>query len=145
MPKKKIKKRKKLLTLIHEKRTIIFCESPKRILKTLEEIVNVFGPKRNITLARELTKIWESINKSKTLNLLNMVKLNKNNRKGEIILIIEGYKKKEKSITKDVIKTLFFLKKSLSFKQSIKLTSKIYKIKKNNLYQYAIKKNYNNT
>lgn len=138
LPKKKRKRYEKLKNLSFETRTIIFYESPKRLLKTIEDIVKIFGPNRNIFLAKELTKIWELICRTTTLNLLNLIKKNENYRKGEITLIIEGNKEKKK-FSKKIINTLNLLNNILSFKESIKLTAKIHKLGKNNLYQYAIK------
>lgn len=141
IPKKKKDKQKTIQKLIKERRTIIFYESPKRIKKTLQEIINILGPERYITLAKEITKKWESIVKLKSLELFNLIKNNKNYYKGEIVLIISGCKKKnKKEINEKIITTLKLLKKNMSFNQSIRMTSKIYKIKKNFLYQYAIKK-----
>jgi len=46
-------------TLAHEERTIIFYESPHRLLKTLAEMANHFGEDRQISVSRELTKMFE--------------------------------------------------------------------------------------
>lgn len=141
VPKKKNEKKKKLYELIDEKRTIIFYESPKRLKETLKEINSIFIPERYISLAKEMTKIWESIIKLKSSELYNLVKNNKNYCKGEIVLIIEGCKKlKNNKISKKAIRTLILLNKNIPFSQSIYFTSKIHKIKKNTLYKYAIKK-----
>lgn len=140
IPKKKKDKQKIIKKLINQKKTTIFYESPKRIKKTLKEIVNILGPKRYITLAKEITKKWESIIKLKSLNLFDLIKNNKNYSKGEIVLIVSGCKKKnKKKISEEIIKTIKLLKKYIPFNKSIKIASKIYKIKKNFLYQYAIK------
>lgn len=139
---KKSNKRKILLNeLRHEQRTLIFYESSRRLLKTLEDIVLIFGSSRLICLARELTKIWESINKLSSIELLKWIKLNKNRYRGEIVLIIEGYKKKNACgdfLSAQMKKTFFLLMESLSLKQTISIVSKIYNLRKNILYKYAI-------
>ncbi len=59
LPQKK-KLRDSLLTSIQkEKRTLIFYEAPHRLIKTLTDFMTVFGENRQITLARELTKLYE--------------------------------------------------------------------------------------
>ena len=60
--------------------------------------------------------------------------------KGENVIIIDGYKEsKNINLSDKVINTFIILRKFLSLKQSVLVTSKIHKINKNNLYQYAIK------
>ncbi len=72
---------KKSLKLINS--TVIIFESPYRLLKTLEEIKNVFGD-IEIVVARELTKIHEEIRKDL---ITNLIKHYKNGIKGEIVLL----------------------------------------------------------
>ena len=50
---------KRLENLINESRTIIFYESPHKILKTLNQLIDFFGPERTVSVSRELSKIYE--------------------------------------------------------------------------------------
>ena len=50
---------KRLENLIDESRTIIFYESPHKILKTLNQLIDFFGPERSVSVSRELSKIYE--------------------------------------------------------------------------------------
>ena len=50
---------KRLENLIDEPRTIIFYESPHKILKTLNQLIDFFGPERAVSVSRELSKIYE--------------------------------------------------------------------------------------
>jgi len=50
---------KRLENLIDEPRTIIFYESPHKILKTLNQMIDFFGPERAVSVSRELSKIYE--------------------------------------------------------------------------------------
>lgn len=127
-----------------EKRTIIFYESPHRIKKSLKNIVEKLGPLRKMTLARELTKYWESIKFQTTYYFFKKFKNNSLICKGEIVLIISGYKNKKKNkISKKIKKTLYILKPLLSLTKTALVTSKIYNIKKNKLYKYLLKKQNN--
>ncbi|WP_409150340.1 16S rRNA (cytidine(1402)-2'-O)-methyltransferase [Sphingobacterium sp. BS-2] len=49
----------RLKSLAEEKRTMIFYESPHRILKTIEEFIQVFGPERQASISREISKLYE--------------------------------------------------------------------------------------
>ncbi len=86
LPKKK-GRQKKLQALAEESGTLVIYESPHRILKTLEDIVNIFG-NRYIVLARELTKKFEEFIRGSAEEVLQTVRQRK--LKGEIVLVIAG-------------------------------------------------------
>lgn len=90
LPVKKGRKTK-LEKLGEEERTMVFYESPHKLLKTLKDFSNSFGPERKVSISRELTKIYEETIR---LSLENAVKLfTEKPPKGEFVIIIEGYKK----------------------------------------------------
>jgi len=87
LPLKKGRK-KKLETLAHETRTMIFYESPHRLLKTLNDFMTIFGNNRQASVSRELTKKYEE-----TMNgdLESIIDYYENNKvKGEFVIIIQG-------------------------------------------------------
>lgn len=86
LPHKKGRKTK-LERLSNEERTIVLYESPHRILKTLEELLEYFGD-RNIVIARELTKKFEEIIRGRLYNLVYNYTFH--SIKGEFVLVIEG-------------------------------------------------------
>ncbi len=77
-----------LKMLAQEERTIIFYESPHRLVKTLKELAVIFGAERQAAVCRELTKIFEETNKN-TLAAL-AAHYEKHPPKGEIVMVIEG-------------------------------------------------------
>lgn len=90
LPVKKGRKTK-LEKLGVEERTMVFYESPHKLLKTLKDFSNSFGQERKVAISRELTKIYEETIR---LSLENAVKLfTEKPPKGEFVIIIEGYKK----------------------------------------------------
>lgn len=91
LPHKKGRKTK-LQKLAQEERTIILYESPHRLLKTLNEILEVFGD-REIAVAKELTKVHEEIFRGKVSEVLN--KLTPDKIKGEFVIVISGKIKRE--------------------------------------------------
>ncbi|WWP00945.1 MAG: 16S rRNA (cytidine(1402)-2'-O)-methyltransferase [Candidatus Dasytiphilus stammeri] len=136
----KIKSRLNILhKLIHEPRTMIFYESKHRLLATLRDIIDTFGSERYVVLAREITKIWESIHGASASNLLNWLQENQQRRKGEMVLVIEGFQASNIEITYyHALNTFQLLNPELSLKKAVEITSKIHGISKNKLYRYAL-------
>ena len=69
------------------KRTMVFYESPHRILKTLESLVK-FCPNKNVCLARELTKIYEEFKTGSPAELLEYLKQNPEKQRGEFTVLV---------------------------------------------------------
>lgn len=78
----------RLKLLQEENRTIVFYESPHRLLKTLHQFKEYFGDERKIAVCRELTKIHEEVIRGTAEELINYY--NANTLKGEIVIIVEG-------------------------------------------------------
>ena len=87
LPRKKVKRIKYLKELKENKETIIFFESPHRLLSTLEDILATLGDRR-ITVGRELTKKFEEISRGEVSQVLRKFKENK--PQGEFTLVLEG-------------------------------------------------------
>jgi 16S rRNA (cytidine1402-2'-O)-methyltransferase len=78
----------RLKELIYESRTMIFYESPHRLIKTLEEFAEFFGPDRQAAISRELTKMFEE-NVRGTLTEIKQ-HFTENTLKGEFVIIVAG-------------------------------------------------------
>jgi 16S rRNA (cytidine1402-2'-O)-methyltransferase len=89
LPVKKGRKTR-LEILSREERTIIFYESPHKILKTLNDFLIHFGSNRKVSISRELTKIYEETIRGTIHSVLES--LTEKSIKGEIVVIVEGYK-----------------------------------------------------
>lgn len=79
---------KRLTSLADEQRTMIFYESPYRLLRTLEDLNSCFGPEREACVSRELTKIFEENIRGTLLFLADHYK--KHTPKGEIVIVVAG-------------------------------------------------------
>lgn len=90
LPAKSGKRRKRLEELRQEKRTLVFYESPHRLLKTLEEISRIIG-ERKMVVARELTKKFEEIKRGTSEEIKEYFQ--KNKPKGELVLVVEGIRR----------------------------------------------------
>ena len=80
----------RLLLLSEEKRTLIFYESPHKILKTLADFVTYFGEERQLSVSRELTKMFEETKRGTVKEVLEYY--TKKPAKGEIVIVVEGKK-----------------------------------------------------
>jgi len=83
------KRRNELKTLVQEKRTIVLYESPHRILKTLNDVLDIMGD-REIAICREVTKVFEEAIRSKVSKAIEH--FTKSEPRGEFIIVIKGEK-----------------------------------------------------
>lgn len=87
LPQKK-GRQKKLRELADETRTMIFYESPYRLVKALEQFKEFFGQERNVSISRELTKIYEENFRGTVAEAL--LHFQSKSVKGEIVVVVEG-------------------------------------------------------
>ena len=83
-----------LESLKTEQRTMVFYESPYRLLRTLEQFAEVFGAERECSVAREISKLHETHHRGTLQELVNY--FNENEAKGEIVIVLAGKKKKKR-------------------------------------------------
>ena len=89
LPVKKGRKTR-LEELSNEKRTMIFYESPYKLYKTLQDFSNSLGPDREISISKELTKIFESTTRGRIKDLMHEYENKK--LKGEFVIVVKGLK-----------------------------------------------------
>ena len=74
--------------IAEEERTVVLYESPHRLVKALEEIVNFIGPEREVCVAREISKLFEEFRRGTAQEVLAHFK--QTPPKGEIVLLVKG-------------------------------------------------------
>ncbi len=79
----------RLKSLADEKRTMIFYESPHRILKTIDEFIQIFGPERQASISREISKMYEETVRG-TLEEIKQ-HFESNPIKGEFVCCVAGH------------------------------------------------------
>tara|TARA_Y100000768_G_scaffold42782_1_gene27998 strand:+ start:50 stop:724 length:675 start_codon:yes stop_codon:yes gene_type:complete len=89
LPKKK-GRNKKILQISKETKTVVLFESPHRIIKLLNEIKDVCGVEKNISISREISKIFEETTRGNVNECLSHFE--NNQPKGEFVICIEGLK-----------------------------------------------------
>jgi len=90
LPAKAAARRERLVALAGETRTLIFYESAHRIEEMLADAVAAFGGERRAVLARELTKLFETVLDGALAALQAQVAADANQRKGEFVVLVEG-------------------------------------------------------
>ncbi len=132
---KESKRRKELESLKTHTETLIFYESPHRILKTIHTMHEVLG-ERELVIAREITKKYEEIIRGKTSSLLDLEPI-----KGEIVIVLEGYKESNNEYNLTILEEIdMYMSEGMQSKEAIKKTAKRRNIQKNTVYQEYINK-----
>ncbi|MEO5628178.1 MAG: 16S rRNA (cytidine(1402)-2'-O)-methyltransferase [Thermomonas sp.] len=90
LPAKASARRERLSQLAAEPRTLIFFESSHRIEDALGDAALAFGPERHAVIARELTKLFETVLDGPLADLIERVRSDPNQRKGEFVLLVQG-------------------------------------------------------
>jgi len=90
LPAKPAARRAYLQRLTSETGTLVFYESPHRIMESLADMMAAFGEQRPAVLARELSKQFETVLDGSLHDLYNKVQADANQRKGEFVVLIQG-------------------------------------------------------
>ncbi|CAG9295617.1 16S rRNA (cytidine(1402)-2'-O)-methyltransferase [Celerinatantimonas diazotrophica] len=137
-PAKSHARKQTLEALKEQSATLVFYESPHRIVDTLSDIIEVLGADRQLVLARELTKTFETFASKSAGDMLAWVKSDSDQQKGEIVLMIAGFVKDPDAISGEARQTLSLLSQELPLKKAAALTAQIYQLKKNMLYKLGL-------
>jgi len=129
----------KIQSISSELRTIIFYEAPHRILEALEDMLVVINPLRQIFVARELTKTYETFLSGTLIEVLELIRADINQQKGEIVLVLAGRDPSEGNPdTNESDRILSILLEELPLKQAASLVAKITGGQKNIFYKLAL-------
>ena len=132
-------RREHLDSLRSEKRTMIFYEAPHKLMNTLEDMAEVFGPERPISFCRELTKLHEEV--IRTTIGQSMDHFTENPPKGEFVLVVAGAPEEEKALPTAVdaaARVSQLMAQGLSRKDAIRQTAKDLALPKNAVYAAAL-------
>ena len=90
LPAKPAARRERLKQLLDETRTLVFYESSHRIVASLADLTALFGAEREVTMAREISKKFETIHAADLAQLQAFVSSDDNQQKGEFVLVVAG-------------------------------------------------------
>lgn len=138
LPPKTNQRREALSRLKDAEWVTVFYEAPHRIVECLEDLVAVFGPDRQVVLARELTKTFETIRRMPLAELAAWVKADSNQQRGEAALIVDAAPPKAAESGSDFDQVLAPLVAELPVKQAVALAQAITGAPRNALYERAL-------
>ncbi len=132
-------RKKALQSLLGDIHTLVFYEAPHRIVESVADMAAIFGAERNIVIARELTKTFETIHKCSLGDAVKWLEADSNQQRGEFVLLIEASPVVEmEGISDDEKRVIKILLAELPLKQAVKLATDITGAKKNKLYDFAL-------
>ena len=103
LPGKANARRQQLQTLDNQQGSLIFYESPRRLIATLEDMFAVFGSDREACLCREMTKQFETIRRLPLQKLLAWVKEDTNQQRGEIVIVVSGNSEDRQTVPAEMV------------------------------------------
>ena len=116
---------------------LVFYEAPHRIVQCVTDMQAALGGERSVTIARELTKLFEDFYTGSLTTALQWLGQDTNRQKGEFVLLVSGAAKKATSAN-DADRILNSLLEGLPLKLAVKLTSQISGESRNALYARAL-------
>jgi 16S rRNA (cytidine1402-2'-O)-methyltransferase len=143
LPAKSTARLQRLTALQLEARTMVFYEAPHRLLAMLQAMLTVFGVNRCAVVARELTKVYETVVTGTLQMLVDYFIAHADQQRGESVILVAGVGTEEVEVRGKMVlgeEVLDILLEELPLKQAVALASKISGERKNVLYEKAIGK-----
>lgn len=142
-PSKSGARQKWLQPLAQLPHTIVIYESPHRIVDSLNDIASVFGESRPMTLARELTKRFETLIHGPVREVIEKVQADSNQQRGEFVLVLAGTAMQDESLQEvvsaaDLDKTLSVLLEHLPVKTVARCAAELCGVTKKTAYDRAL-------
>lgn len=138
LPARAGERRKALVALAALSCALVFYEAPHRILETAHDLAQVLGGSRRIVVARELTKLFETVHECELAELVGWLQADANRQRGEFVLIVAGASAQP---PQDALadKALRALIEDLSPAQAARLAARIAGVPRAPLYELAVK------
>ena len=139
LPSKSLAREKALSALAGETRTMVFYEAPHRVLETLQAMAECFGGAREAAIARELTKAFETIHLLPLGELVEWVRADSNQQRGEIVLVVRGAEAaKASELDGESERVMKLLLAELPPKRAAALAAEITGVNKKVLYNWSL-------
>ncbi len=128
----------RLKELLDETATLVFYESAHRIVDSLRDMCAVFGADRQAAIARELTKLHETVKRAPLVDLLGWVEQDDNQQRGEFVVLLAGTVRNASLIDHELDHMLRILLDQLPLRQAAGIAATISGQNKNQVYQRAL-------
>lgn len=137
LPSKSAARRSALQSLSSHPYTLVFYEAPHRIVECVADLCAVLGEERQIVLARELTKLFETIHACPLRDAAAWLESDANRQRGEFVVLVSGAVPQQ-GLPGEAKHALEILLNELPLKQAVQLAAKITQANRNELYQLAL-------
>ncbi|MET1254023.1 16S rRNA (cytidine(1402)-2'-O)-methyltransferase [Aliikangiella maris] len=138
LPAKKGARLARLKHYADETATLVFYESSHRITESLQDMLVAFEESRQVVIARELTKTFETVLSGSVQSLIDILAQDNNQTKGEFVVMVHGASKANAEISPEAKTLALKLAEHLPIKQAAKITAEVYSDKKNVIYQFLL-------
>ncbi|MGC2049431.1 MAG: 16S rRNA (cytidine(1402)-2'-O)-methyltransferase [Gallionella sp.] len=137
LPNKSSARRAALQTLSSHPYPLVFYEAPHRIVECVSDLCAVLGGERQVVLAREITKLFETIHACALHDAEAWLISDSDRQRGEFVVLVSGAQP-QSGLSAETRKTLSLLLEELPLKQAVQLAAKISGSNRNELYQSAL-------
>ncbi len=138
LPNKSAARRSALQELAAHPCTLVFYEAPHRIVECVTDLHAVLGGERRIVLAREVTKLFETIHSCHLDEAEAWLQSDSNQQRGEFVVLVSGAEPQQ-GLPAEALSTLTLLLEELPLKQAVQLAAKISGANRSELYQEALR------
>ncbi|EIJ41482.1 putative S-adenosylmethionine-dependent methyltransferase, YraL family [Beggiatoa alba B18LD] len=139
LPAKSTARQQVLQSLSAETKTLVFYEAPHRIVDSVTDMLHCFGTERIGILCKELTKLFETVQRDSLANLLLWLNEEVERQKGEFVIVIQGAQPLDtQALNPEAERVMRLLLTELPLKQAAKLASDITGVSKNKLYDWGL-------
>lgn len=138
LPNKSSARRSALQALLSHRCTLVFYEAPHRIVECVADLCAVLGGERQIVLAREVTKLFETIHACRLSQAEAWLLADGNRQRGEFVVLVSGAEP-QPGLTAEALDTLSLLLEELPLKQAVQLAARISGANRSELYQHALR------
>ena len=138
LPARTTSRRKRLADLSREPRTILFYEAPHRVLAALGDMSREFGGTRPAMLAKELTKLHESVQAGTLDELMAWLVDDERRQRGEFVLMVGGAHDEPSGAVVDPTRLLAELLQDVSVKRAAEIAARVTGLRRNALYAQAL-------
>ncbi len=138
LPARAAARRQRLASLAHDPRTLMFYEAPQRIAAALADMAAVFGAQRSGAVARELTKLHETVYHGTLGELAARAAVDRDMSRGELVCVVQGAAEAAPDDGRQLDRVLSVLLKSLSPSQAAAAAAELTGLRRNDCYARAL-------
>ncbi|MEY3789314.1 MAG: hypothetical protein RI960_930 [Pseudomonadota bacterium] len=139
LPSKTSQRAQLLSGLLSTRATLVFYEAPHRILETAQALASALDSTRRVVVAREISKLFEQIHRCQLSELYDWLAQAPEHQKGEFVLLVEAAAVSDELDLSEATRVLTILLEGNSVSQAAALAARITGLKKNTLYELALK------